>query len=161
MRLLHARTHQLEVFQDERELPQYAILSHTWGKNEITFEDITARLTEAQAKPSYSKIRGTCNLAIADGYDYVWIDLCCIDKASSAELSEAINSMYRWYENAEICYVHLEDVSECWGSIAHFESSEMSNDAQIALINTIRWFQRGWTLQELIAPQAVSFFNAE
>lgn len=71
----------------------------------------------------------------------MWVDTCCIDKSSSAELSEAINSMFAWYRNAKICYVFLADTSgrESMGSS--------------------RWFRRGWTLQELIAPESMIFFD--
>ncbi|KAF2753318.1 hypothetical protein EJ05DRAFT_426574, partial [Pseudovirgaria hyperparasitica] len=80
--------------------------------------------------------------ARADGLEWVWIDTCCIDKSSSAELAEAINSMYAWYARAEKCYVYLTDVTDA----AHLSSS--------------RWFTRGWTLQELLAPRTVQFFTA-
>jgi hypothetical protein len=81
---------------------QYAILSHTWGDNEISFQDY-------QAGKSNDRINEFCKTAAADGFEYVWVDTCCIDKSSSSELSEAINSMYRWYEQSMTCYVYLED----------------------------------------------------
>lgn len=93
-----------------------------------------------QAKAGYHKVVYACRQAIEDGYQYIWIDTCCIDKSSSAELSEAINSMYDWYTQAGICYAYLEDVL-----LDNFSSS--------------RWFTRGWTLQELLAPAHVTFFG--
>jgi hypothetical protein len=96
MRLLNTETHELEEFPDESKAPEYAILSHTWGKDEVIFDDFKNRPAAAKEKESYSKISNTCRLAVEDGYAYAWIDTCCIDKSSSAELSEAINSMYRW-----------------------------------------------------------------
>ncbi|KAH8803578.1 heterokaryon incompatibility protein-domain-containing protein, partial [Xylogone sp. PMI_703] len=124
-----------------KEVPPYAILSHTWGEKEVTLEDI--KRGNAKDNAGYVKVQGACNKAATDGYEYIWIDTCCIDKASSAELSEAINSMYRWYEEAEVCYAHLADVP----SKAKFAES--------------RWFTRGWTLQELIAPSTLKFVNEQ
>src|ERR1700736_2831968 len=139
MRLLNTTKRELEEFGGN-EIPLYAILSHTWGESEITFQDIEG--DDAEEKVGYEKVRETCSRAAADGFDYVWIDTCCIDKTSSAELSEAINSMYRWYEEAEECYAYLADVP-----------SKSFPDS--------RWFSRGWTLQELIAPLRVTFLDAE
>jgi hypothetical protein len=76
-----------------REVPNYAILSHMWGKEEVTFQDITTN--KARRLLGYAKVSKACLKAAADGFDYIWIDTCCIDKTSSAELSEALNSMYR------------------------------------------------------------------
>lgn len=87
-------------------------------------------------------MKNTCHRALQDGFQYVWIDTCCIDKSSSAELSEAINSMFRWYQESKICYAFLSDVAD--GRTLFHES---------------RWFSRGWTLQELIAPKRVVFLN--
>ncbi|KAL1600119.1 hypothetical protein SLS59_006193 [Nothophoma quercina] len=96
----------------------------------------------------YDKIRHCCGQAKDDGYEWVWIDTCCIDKRSSAELSEAINSMYQWYWNAEICYAHLVDVIK--------DPLLDGNDASFI---ASRWFSRGWTLQELLAPETVEFYD--
>jgi len=102
----------------------------------------------AKLKAGYTKIERCCDQAVGDGFEYVWIDTCCIDKSSSAELSEAINSMYMWYKNAKVCYAYLADVEPLLKTslspLAQFEKS--------------RWFTRGWTLQELIAPAKVEFF---
>jgi hypothetical protein len=142
MRLLNARTRKLEEFF-EKDIPNYAILSHTWGKEEIIFKDFDAELGPRR---SSTKIDGCCAQALTDGLDYVWIDTCCIDKSSSAELSEAINSMFAWYEKAKVCYVYLSDVQSVFVESAEFQNS--------------RWFTRGWTLQELLAPRSVMFYNA-
>lgn len=130
-------------------VPQYAILSHRWAANpddEVTFEDMAFRPGIARTKRGYEKIRGCCVQALRDGYHWVWVDTCCIDKRSSAELSEAINSMYSWYEKSEICYAYLEDVWSLDGSFPLRDST---------------WFKRGWTLQELIAPAEVEFFSRD
>jgi hypothetical protein len=107
MRFLHSCTLELEEFPDNG-IPGYVILSHTWGDGEVSFQDMQGGNVEK--REGYSKIQGCCNKAAADGFKYVWVDTCCIDKSSSAELSEAINSMYQWYQNAERCYAYLADV---------------------------------------------------
>lgn len=132
-------------------IPPYAILSHTWGAygEEVTFNDITNRL--GMAKPGYEKIRFCANQAASDGLRFFWVDSCCIDKSSSAELSEAINSMFRWYRDAARCYHYLSDVSSGGYSELHWESAFRKS----------RSFTRGWLLQELLAPQSVVFFSRE
>src|SRR3984885_3787830 len=140
MRLLNTETLKLEEFGGNQ-VPPYAILSHKWGEYEITLPDVEA--DRARNMLGYSKIENTCSVAHKDGFGYVWIDTCCIDKTSSAELSEAINSMYRWYQEAEVCYAYLADV------VPNAKSLES------------RWFTRGWTLQELIAPSNVIFLNEQ
>ncbi|PWY74471.1 hypothetical protein BO94DRAFT_499895, partial [Aspergillus sclerotioniger CBS 115572] len=117
----------------------YAILSHTWEQEEVTFQDMISN--NATAKQGFLKIKGCCETASEQGIKYSWVDTCCIDKASSAELSEAINSMYRWYQEAQICYVYLADVN-----------------SKSDIIRS-KWFTRGWTLQELIAPRNIEFLN--
>jgi hypothetical protein len=107
MRLLNVKSLELQQFVDSK-IPQYVILSHTWGDEEVLFEDLLSGQTVD--KKGYPKIRGYCKRALEDGFDWVWIDSCCIDKSSSAELSEAINSMYQWYKKSVICYAYLEDV---------------------------------------------------
>lgn len=140
MRLINARTLHLEEYFGG-EIPVYAILSHTWGKDEITFEAFGTAL--AAEHESYQKIKSTCELAITQGHYYVWVDTCCIDKRSSAELSEAINSMCAWYQKSSICYAYLVDVDK--GDMESFPRS--------------RWWTRGWTLQELLAPSNVMFLD--
>jgi hypothetical protein len=134
----------------EREIPPYAILSHTWGPdgNEVTFKDLMKGT--GQSKPGYRKLSFCCGQAAQDGLDFFWVDTCCIDKSSSSELTEAINSMFRWYQNSGKCYVYLSDVSRS-GTTALAKSQE---------IQLSRWFKRGWTLQELLAPKNVTFFDA-
>ncbi|KXJ86577.1 heterokaryon incompatibility protein-domain-containing protein, partial [Microdochium bolleyi] len=164
MHLLNVHTQVLELFLGTSR-PPYAILSHTWGDHEAKFEDYCEETTatpnhepqsqpqprsrqartrrETRQAPRKALIAACCRKAIADGFNYVWVDTCCIDKRSSAELSEAINSMFRWYRESACCYVYLADVPA-----APFSASA-------------RWFQRGWTLQELLAPRALKFFDAE
>jgi hypothetical protein len=93
MRLLNSTTLELAEFT-ERDLPPYAILSHTWENEEVSFQDM--QCSDPKSKKGYKKIQSCCRIAIADGFEYVWVDTCCIDKTSSAELTEAINSMYSW-----------------------------------------------------------------
>jgi len=147
MRLLHSMTLKLVEFS-EKEIPLYAILSHTWGEGEVSFQDMQG--VNADQKAGYDKIQRCCEVAAADGFEYAWVDTCCIDKTSSSELSEAINSMYRWYQKAEVCYVYLSDVPSDGDPLA--PGSDYSKS---------RWFTRGWTLQELIAPSNVIFYSSD
>ncbi|KAI0399001.1 heterokaryon incompatibility protein-domain-containing protein [Xylaria palmicola] len=152
MRLLHTRSLRLELFMPGQ-VPDYVILSHLWGDGEVTFEDFTRQGTIDPAmrvteKTGFSKLEGACTLAARDGYHWIWIDTCCIDKSSSAELQEAINTMWHYYAESNICYAYMADIpnaQEGWGPA--FQRS--------------RWFTRGWTLQELLAPSAVEFYAAD
>ncbi|KAF1972363.1 HET-domain-containing protein, partial [Bimuria novae-zelandiae CBS 107.79] len=136
-------------------VPPYAILSHTWQEGqEVTYDDlITGNGTD---KAGYNKILFCARQAQRDGLDYCWVDTCCIDKSSSAELSEAINSMFRWYQKAQKCYVYLLDVS----NYTTDGDGKLSRKWEPAFRQS-RWFTRGWTLQELIAPKTVEFFSRE
>jgi hypothetical protein len=141
MWLLNTRTLTLRGFTAN--VPDYVILSHTWWQEEVTFDDISKPAQRAKMK-GFAKIVGCCKQAVQDGFEWAWIDTCCIDKRSSAELSEAINSMYKWYWDAAICYAYLWDVSDL--------------PAPPIIGNSI-WFRRGWTLQELLAPLHVEFYT--
>ncbi|KAI4943497.1 hypothetical protein J4E91_009407 [Alternaria rosae] len=143
MRLLDARTLELKTFVHI--IPPYAILSHCWTDEEVVFSDL-ADLGQARKKKGFAKIQKTCELAVADGFDYFWVDTCCIDKSSSAELSEAINSMFAWYRASEQCYAYLADV-ELQGAFARGEAVRHHNTFALS-----KWFTRAWTLQELLAP---------
>lgn len=146
MRLLNVQTLEFEEFVGEVgiDIPLYAILSHTWGEGEVSFADHVGQ--QSWSKEGYEKIRGCCRLAESEGFQYAWIDTCCIDKSSSAELSEAINSMSKWYQDAAVCYAYLSDV----------DSSEDPTASESSFSRS-RWFTRGWTLQELLAPAEVVF----
>lgn len=153
MRLINVHTLEIQYFSGTN-IPQYAILSHTWGTNEATFQKWTKRWTRLTQKhrSGFHKVLATCRQARRDGLQYAWVDTVCIDKSSSAELSEAINSMYAWYENAAVCYVYLSDVSA---------ADSKSNADTLDLVRNSRWFTRGWTLQELIAPENVQIFTKD
>ena len=142
-----------EMFNDS-EIPPYAILSHTWGTEEVTFADIVE--ARGRTKAGYEKIQFCAQQAAKDGLQHCWVDSCCIDRSSSAELSEAINSMFRWYQNAKCCYVYLTDVSK-----NGWDGKTGSTGSWISAFRKSRWFTRGWTLQELIAPSSVEFFTKE
>jgi len=144
MRLINTRKLQLEEFNDLRQV-KYAVISHRWEDGEILFEDMPN--FHDCTKKGAQKVRRSCAQALNDGLDWVWIDTCCINKDSSAELSEAINSMYIWYQDAQICYAYLADVDV---------SMTASNPA---FILSSAWFSRSWTLQELLAPKLVRFFD--
>ncbi|RYP15752.1 hypothetical protein DL765_005527 [Monosporascus sp. GIB2] len=140
MRLLNCRTKKLEEFI-QAAIPPYAILSHAWEDDEVHFHDIVLDNVGYTTKRGWYKIEKSCEQALRDGLDYVWADTICIDKSSSAELSEAINSMFKWYRSSSTCYAYLCDLPEI-----DFEMS--------------RWFTRGWTLQEMIAPRELWFYDS-
>ena len=137
-------------------IPRYAILSHTWGADseEVTFKDLMHGT--GKNKVGYKKIEFCGKQAASDGLQHFWVDTCCIDKSSSAELTEAINSMFRWYRHAAKCYVYLSDVSK-----NDHDQDSLSFQLWEAAFRNSRWFTRGWTLQELIAPPLVEFFSLE
>lgn len=110
MRLINVDTFELDSFADHRNTPGYAILSHTWGEDEVLFRDAQPVTEATKQKHGRRKIENTCMQAKEDGLQYAWVDTCCIDKSSSAELSEAINSMFAWYEESNVCYAYLVDV---------------------------------------------------
>ncbi|KAM7187586.1 vegetative incompatibility protein HET-E-1 [Rhypophila sp. PSN 637] len=151
MRLLLApdNTHpiQTEEFIGDG-IPKYAILSHTWGTEEVSLQEFSSPSASTGSKSGLDKIRTTSSKAKErDGLEYTWVDTCCIDKTSSAELTEAINSMYAWYAGAEVCYAYLSDL-------------DPGADLETALPQC-KWFTRGWTLQELVAPRHVIFFDRD
>ena len=159
MRLLYYDEHgELGIVSfDDRATPPYAILSHTWGADaeEVTFADLATG--DGKAKRGYEKIRFCGQQARQDGLQYFWVDTCCIDKMDKAELSHAIRSMFRWYQNAARCYVYLADVST-----RKRKADDMLDEfTWESAFRESRWFTRGWTLQELLAPSTVEFFSQE
>src|ERR1700693_4507113 len=132
----------------------YAILSHTWTGQEVTYQDLISGA--GKSKSGYEKIKFCGEQARRDGLQYFWVDTCCIDKSNNTELSEAINSMFRWYRDAAKCYVYLSDVST-----NETNQNNLSPQSWEAAFRKSRWFTRGWTLQELIAPPSVEFFSRE
>jgi len=132
MRLLNAHTLELKEFLGDA-IPPYVILSHTWDEEEVSLNDM--HTGQATSRRGYAKVQGACAQAVRDRYHWIWIDTCCIDKSSSAELQEAINTMFQWYGRANICYAYLADVADrAAGYSARFNES--------------RWWSRGWTLRE-------------
>ncbi|KAK1753929.1 hypothetical protein QBC47DRAFT_325016 [Echria macrotheca] len=201
MRLVDTSTLRLVSLHDSS-LPPYAILSHTWGSDddEVSFQELqelgaTSRLRQQVAaaagpfshpiskKIGFAKIRDAARLAKSQGFGYIWIDTCCINKTSSAELSEAINSMFRWYQEASVCYAFLNDVDyrvgddvrdypflngpspKVPGNVPGNDTSSGGGDGDggvptiVEVMRHSRWFTRGWTLQELIAPADVRFYS--
>lgn len=170
MRLLNARTYQFHEFYDGN-TPPYAILSHTWGNGEVSFQDLCHGLSpKVQCKNGWRKIDHCCRQARKDYLEYVWVDTCCIDKSSSAELQEAINSMFDWYARSSECYVFLADFQRP-AELSSTVEIQAEDAAASAILGTVdvylpgfkdaRWFQRGWTLQELLAPESVRFFDTK
>lgn len=166
MRLLNTVTFQFKTFFDYS-IPNYAILSHRWGnqEEEVSHKQLRKNLVPPDS-PGLVKIQNFCRLAAERGFPWAWIDTCCIDKRSSAELSQAINSMYKWYELSAECYVYLADVEFSVGELSLKRQSEEAFWHTPGGWSTLRdrfikssWFKRGWTLQELIAPNKVVFYD--
>ncbi|KAI1048816.1 hypothetical protein LB505_013974 [Fusarium chuoi] len=149
MRLINTTTLELHEFFNEN-TPPYAILSHAWGDQEVSFQDWQNRQQVTQ-KHGYTKILKACNEALKHKLEWLWVDTNCIDKSSSAELSEAINSMFAYYQKSQVCYAYLADVLT-----ANQDTEILSSE-----LRSSRWFTRGWTLQELIAPGHVVFYAAD
>jgi hypothetical protein len=151
----------------ERDYPRYAILSHRWGEDEITYQEFMYFTSSEYGKqpsiakmlgfddrkregPGFQKVMNAVNKAVELGFRWLWCDCVCINKDSSAELSEAINSMYAWYRDAALCIVHLSDVAD------------LAEDQTILkAVLASRWWSRGWTLQEFIAPRKLQFYTAD
>ncbi|KAK4062013.1 uncharacterized protein Triagg1_10176 [Trichoderma aggressivum f. europaeum] len=153
MKLLHASEWRMVDFISDDATPRYAILSHTWGPDEVTYHDWrNLSMSDVKLKAGCAKILACREQAVRDGLEWVWVDTCCIDKSSSAELTEAINSMFRWYTNAHVCHVLLSDV-EATSDRAVLEERMAKS----------RWFTRGWTLQELLAPppEKLIFYSSD
>ncbi|TBU27134.1 heterokaryon incompatibility protein-domain-containing protein [Dichomitus squalens] len=159
MRLLNTRTGVFQWVEDPHQF-HYAILSHVWA----TPPDVSAPLRtsividsslasgESVVDKLPDKIKRLCCMAAADGFKWGWVDTCCIDKTSSSELSEAINSMFSWYGYSGACYAFLHDVPSRLSGTAH------DREWRDQFCGS-RWFKRGWTLQELIAPRIVVFVS--
>lgn len=165
MRLLHRNSDgglELTRFlRSEETHPKYAILSLTWltDEEEVSFDDLIKGL--AKTKPAgYSKIQFCAERAAKDGLDHFWVDTCCINKRSSEELQESIISMFSWYRNAVKCYVYLTDVSTQEALDVDMSKELPPYSWELAFRHS-RWFTRGWTLQELLAPSCVEFFSAQ
>ncbi|KAI1171703.1 heterokaryon incompatibility protein-domain-containing protein [Nemania sp. FL0916] len=167
MRLINIRTYKLREFigNIEDPIPPYAILSHTWGHDEVMYSEMMNPTPATEKKEGYIKMK---NFAAAvdqwpkrNDVEYVWVDTCCIDKSSSAELSEAINSMYQWYKHAKFCFVYLSDVARLDLLTEHDSSEAKATYRNSRIRERCRWMKRGWTLQELLANSQVMFFTRD
>ncbi|KAK6075487.1 het domain-containing protein [Seiridium cupressi] len=191
MRLIDTHTHLLlEPWKAAGK--EYAILSHTWGAEEVIFQEWEqlfpsgaikgqcphVRYTGINNKAGYHKVMQACEQAKRDGIRWLWCDTMCINKESSAELSEAINSMFQWYSNATVCYSYLTDVvfhdqasyldvfpspsnTQGWFLHAiHQKQDQIVQEVKSRFMGS-RWWTRGWTLQELLAPENVVFFSRD
>lgn len=158
MRLLSLRKGQLGLTEYvPRDCPPYAVLSHRWfdDVDEVTLREMTEGSGESKA--GFQKIEFCKERAFNDGIQHFWVDTCCIDKTNNTELSEAINSMYLWYQRSQKCYVYMADVT-----IDGYEpNKQYPQSSWESAFRKSNWFTRGWTLQELLAPPKVEFFTAD
>ncbi|THU91119.1 HET-domain-containing protein, partial [Dendrothele bispora CBS 962.96] len=157
-RLIDTHTLNLVEFSQDVTIPPYAILSHRWTE-EVVYTEYLQPLPETKSKLGYLKIEAACRQARHDGIRYLWVDTCCIKQGDPADVAENIMSMYAYYQNAEVCYAYLVDVKsryrhDVFGILDdHTPSGPLGQGSE--------WFHRGWTLQELIAPRTVVFFNKD
>ena len=140
-------------FKDE--FPPYAVLSHTWGSEEVSHKDVVSK--NGRGKAGFEKISFCKEQAARDGLQFFWVDTCCIDKRNLVEVSKVINTMFRWYQNAAKYYVYLSDVS----AFKDFVTDTFSSTAWGSQFRKSQWFTRGWTLQELLAPTSIEFFSVQ
>jgi hypothetical protein len=169
-KFLNGETLPFEVFWGGNQ-PDYAILSHTWFEKEaeeLRYQDIEKGTRKETA--GYRKIRDCCRKANQHGCEYVWADTCCIDKQNSVELAEAISSMFSWYKGAKICFAYLADYDVRCGVPLNTEKKEEEEEVveeevfnkeafKAEEFKGSKWFKRGWTLQELIAPESLVFYS--
>lgn len=161
MWLIDVQSYKLKYFQDVSQVDcKYAILSHRWEDDEVSHSDMTSRWDRLRLRrmKGWYKIQKCCEQAAKEGLPFAWVDTCCIDKTSSAELQEAINSMFRWYADAKACYVFMSDVKMATPE----ESQDASAESRtLSAFKKSQWFSRGWTLQELLAPKDLTFYDRE
>ncbi|KAK7443558.1 hypothetical protein VKT23_015731, partial [Stygiomarasmius scandens] len=147
-RLIDTYTLKVVEFDQKSAIPAYAILSHRWIKGEeVLYSEFIAPHAETFLKPGYQKIEAACQQACSDNIHYIWIDTCCIEQGDHKDVTMNITSMYAYYQNSEVCYVYLMDFNRMEGMFDQ------------RLLAQSEWFERGWTLQELLAPQTVIFFD--
>jgi len=180
MRLINTTTFEFREFLNDAQIPKYAILSHRWEDGEASFKMWQKCLREHAPRhgeesytafwqslkelgPGYTKVVQFCRLSEAQNLSWAWVDTCCIDKRSSAELSEAINSMFAWYKAATMCIAYLSDVPNIWrtqpcGRLHHEKPAIIARLDEY--LPRSAWFRRGWTLQELLAPLTIMFYSA-
>jgi hypothetical protein len=151
MRLINTKTLVLAEYIEDS-IPSYGILSHTWDNDEVLFEQMRNFAPSLYETRGFKKITQSCRIARELGLDWVWVDTCCIDKSNHTELSIAINLMFRWYQASSVCLVYLADVASDVSKTLETPEKTFSHS---------RWFTRGWTLQELIAPRNCIFYDRE
>lgn len=160
MRLLHVKTLQFSEFVDDATRPKYVIASHRWTADEASYKEVKDGIAAqelAADNAGHRKVKAFARYVREKvaSVDWLWIDTCCINKESDAELSYSINSMFKWYRNAELCLVFLAGVVDV------ADSATVSPASAWASFEQDEWFRRGWTLQELLAPRLVVFVTKD
>ncbi|KAK6435197.1 hypothetical protein LTR95_008617 [Oleoguttula sp. CCFEE 5521] len=146
MRLLDTGTY--EVGDPQYSITErYAILSHRWHAKEISYQQLESaeKIARSITLPHFAKIQSACAKAASLGYQWLWIDTCCINKQDNAELTESLNSMYKWY-NVD----HITAKGPTPFAVAATDESKVPES---------EWFTRGWTLQELLACKTARFYD--
>ncbi|KAG1875820.1 hypothetical protein F4604DRAFT_1581727, partial [Suillus subluteus] len=135
---------------------KYAVLSHRWlpDNQEPLYHQVSKEPKEVADGPGWKKLERFCHTAkVVHNCEFAWSDTCCIDKPSSSELEESIRSMFRWYRNSHVCIAFLSETAD----LAALQLQETGKSGEKAVD---AWFERGWTLQELIAPLQIKFYGA-
>ncbi|KAF5338305.1 hypothetical protein D9758_015746 [Tetrapyrgos nigripes] len=167
-RLVNACTIEVEEFPSDDSVPPYAILSHCWKQGqEVSYQEMVkcqssiAAWLSIRAQSGYKKIVAACRQAREDNHTYIWIDTCCIDKGDHGQQSQDINSMFDYYKNAKVCYVYLNDYDSRQFDLCNMYKLGSPPPPLPSRYPIPCWFFSGWTLQELVAPSSVEFFDAE
>ncbi|KAF4913378.1 Vegetative incompatibility protein HET-E-1 [Colletotrichum fructicola] len=159
MIFLRTDTVELTKHISEYDPPLYAVLSHTWGPEEVMYEDLVGDRSKAVAKAGFTKIREACRIAFEEYHlEYLWTDTCCTDRKNEAELNASINSSFRRFRSAALCIAYLSDF-DYDPSSAHPKVDNSQLPYQ--LLRQSRWFTRSWTIQELIAPVRLLFYSRQ
>ncbi|THV01107.1 HET-domain-containing protein [Dendrothele bispora CBS 962.96] len=148
--------------KEDTPVPPYAILSHRWIQGqEVSYQEFLHGSQETKSKSGYLKIVTACRAALRDGLNFIWVDTCCINKGSHEDVTRNIRSMYSYYQNAHVCYAYLADMNVNMPRVHSTYLTDMGVRSTyiIAMGDRIEWFRRGWTLQELLAPKEVVFFD--
>ncbi|KAK7443548.1 hypothetical protein VKT23_015721 [Stygiomarasmius scandens] len=151
-RFIDTQTLQLVEFEENSFIPPYAIISHIWNEGEeILYDEFIEPREKTSVKQGYWKIMKACRQALQDGIRYIWLDTCCIEREKHEDVAENVSLVYAYYQNAEVCYVYMADVEE--------KEDMFGKQSTLEQEGTSQWFRCGWTLQQLIAPRTVIFFD--
>ncbi|KAI6095815.1 hypothetical protein F5141DRAFT_1265501 [Pisolithus sp. B1] len=125
----------------------YVMFSHVWQGNEPSFQEVNAvkSVWDLPETPPNEKLRSFCKKTRELGYKWAWSDTCCIDKSTSSTLDQSLTSMYKWYADSAATLVFLAD------AVHPSKPGDLTRSL---------WMTRAWTLQELLAPKVIFFYDS-